>query len=1051
MLKLGHYEQLINQTIADQISEVDKTLFYIQTEPLDLAEAPEFLSRYLAEQFRKVIMDLPKDNKLESQVTLINQLLTWLSQQPRNELGADTLSQAGEVLKAIIARQSIHHHLDNDNKINQYLGDLVPSSRFSQSDLFIGGNSEVQLDAELRKEIQTADQIYLLVSFIKWTGLRVLLGELQEFVKHGTLRIITTTYMGASDAKAIGILASLPNTEVKVSYNTEHERLHAKAYLFIRDTGFNTGYIGSSNMSRSALTNGLEWNIKVTAQDNANIIDKFRGAFETYWYNDEFETYDPNNQRDKDKLRTSLGNERHGPNTDYLTLFSFRPYPYQVDILDRLKAEREVHNRWRNLVVAATGTGKTLISAFDYLHFRKTHSRHNLLFVAHREEILKQARDAFRQVLQDRNFGDLWVGGHEPIAYDHLFVSVQTFNSRKAYFEQLGPHKYDFIIVDEVHHGAAESYRSLFNWSEPRILLGLTATPERADGTDILEDFCGTIAAEIRLPEAINRGLLVPFHYFCVTDSIDYTNIGWTNGRYSVQDLTNVYSANQTRVKDIILALEQYVLDINNVTAIGFCVSQEHAKIMAAEFSSRGLRADYLVSDGLDSTERFDKLSAIRNKSINYLFVVDMLNEGFDLPSIDTVLFLRPTESLTVYLQQLGRGLRLTEGKDCLTVLDFVGQARQEYNYEARFRALVGRTHTSIAQDIEAGFPQLPLGCHIQLERQAQAYILANIKANLTNNTRAIVNKLKSFRSQSTLVLTLSNFINWSGIQVGLIYKFGGWTALKIEAGLAPVLEDEDLVLLIKKVKFLVAINSMVYLDFIKQIICTDRPIAACLEGVIHQAMGVMLHFDMGLDSNGAASLATSLETLRIPELQDEVDELLAYQRGVIDHAAPTWQAPYPHPLELHCAYGRDQILSALGVNRFGYKAPVREGVYWHEALRSEILFVTFQKSEKRYSPTTMYHDYAISEDLFHWQSQNSASEHTSKGKRYINQKAEKTTILLFARDHDKNQYGTEPYVFLGPVTYVSHTGGKPMNILWRLLVPCPAFLWQAAAKLAVG
>jgi superfamily II DNA or RNA helicase len=1051
MLKPGHYEQLINQSVADQISEVDKALFYIQTEPLDLAEAPEFLSRYLAEQFRKVIMDLPKDNKLENQVALINRLLSWLAQQPHNELGADNLSHAGEVLKAIIARQNIQHSLDKDDKINKYLDDLVPSSRFSQSDLFIGGNSEVQLDAELRKEIQTADQIYLLVSFIKWTGLRVLINELREFVKHGTLRIITTTYMGASDAKAIDVLAALPNTELKVSYNTEHERLHAKAYLFIRESGFNTGYIGSSNMSRSALTNGLEWNIKVTAQDNANIIDKFRGAFETYWYNDEFETYDPDNQRDKEKLKTALGRERQGPDSDYITLFSFKPYPYQVDILDRLKAEREVHNRWRNLVVAATGTGKTLISAFDYLQFRKSNTKHNLLFVAHREEILKQARDAFRQVLQDRNFGDLWVGDYEPTAYDHLFVSVQTYNSRKAYFEQMGPAKYDYIIVDEVHHGAAESYRSLLGWFQSRVLLGLTATPERADGTDILQDFCGTISAEIRLPEAINRGLLVPFHYFCITDSVDYRTIGWSNGRYSVQDLTNVYTANQTRVKDIILSLQQYVLDINNVTALGFCVSQEHAIIMANAFQANGLRADYLVSKGQNATDRSNKLAAIRDKSINYLFVVDILNEGYDLPSIDTILLLRPTESLTVYLQQLGRGLRLTEGKDCLTVLDFVGQARQEYNYEARFRALVGRTHTSIGQDIEAGFPQLPLGCHIQLEKEAQEYILANIKANLTNSTLAIVNKLKSFRSHASLSLTLTNFINWSGIKLGLIYKFGGWTALKVLAGLTPSVPDA-VQSLITKLKFLVAINSVVYLDFIRQIICTDRPISACLEGATHQVMGVMLYYDMGLDSIGASSLAISLETLRIPALQDEVAELIAYQRGVIDHAAPTWQAPYPHPLELHCAYGRDQILSALGVNRFGYKAPVREGVYWHEALRTEILFVTFQKSEKRYSPTTMYHDYAISEDLFHWQSQNSASELTSKGKRYINHKAEKTTILLFARDHDKNQYGaTEPYIFLGPVTYVSHTGGKPMNILWRLAVPCPAFLWQAAAKLAVG
>src|SRR5690606_1705891 len=328
------------------------------------------------------------------------------------------------------------------------------------------------------------DRIDLLVSFIKWKGIIILEKELRDFVKRGgQLRVITTTYMGATDAKAIKLLASLENTEVKISYNTGNERLHAKAYLFYRNTGFHTGYIGSSNFSRTALTDGLEWNLKVTTKEVGHIISKFQKTFESYWQSSDFELFDKINHLEKlnDALNAGKVNKEY---TNTLAFFDIKPFPYQNEILEKLEVERTIHNRNKNLVVAATGTGKTVISAFDYKQYKLNNPKAKLLFVAHRKEILVQALGTFRGVLKDNNFGALWVDGIEPTHFDFVFASVQTLNNRMEGLT-LSKDYYDFIIIDEVHHIAATSYRPIINYFDLKVLLGLTATPERMDGSDI--------------------------------------------------------------------------------------------------------------------------------------------------------------------------------------------------------------------------------------------------------------------------------------------------------------------------------------------------------------------------------------------------------------------------------------------------------------------------------------------------------------------------------------------------------------------------------------
>lgn len=774
MTHQGLYEQLINKMISSKLHDLDRNIFYIKESAIDKNEASRVLSQYLIEVIRIALNLISGDDSIEKQVELSNKIILLLRTELKDEdFDQDLIETEAKILSAIFSKIDASF-----SDFEKHLKEITPYTRLSQSELFTGNNAGISLESEIKKEILSSDKINFLVSFIKWTGIRIFEKELSNFTERGgQLKVITTSYMGATDLKAVEYLSGLRNTEIKVSYNTENERLHAKAYLFLRNTGFHTGYIGSSNISRSALTNGLEWNLKVTTKEVGHIIDKFQKTFDTYWQDNEFELFDKTCHTEK--LRVALKKERTHERNNPAAYFDIKPFPFQEEILEKLETERIVHNRFRNLIVAATGTGKTVISAFDFKNFKKQNPAAKLLYVAHRKEILQQAQATFQGILRNNNFGELWVDGIEPEKYDCVFASVQTLNNRIDSLT-LSDSFYDFIIVDEVHHIAASSYRPIINRFKPKILLGLTATPERMDGEDILKDFSDTIAAEIRLPEALNRKLLCPFQYFGITDSIDLSNAEWKSGRYLPSELTRIYTQNDKRVGEIISNLNKYLKDINDVRALCFCVTQEHAQFMAEKFSLAGLKTDYLVSSRNDLREELRR--KFLSKEINYLFVVDIFNEGIDIPDIDTVLFLRPTESLTVFLQQLGRGLRLAEGKECLTVLDFVGNSRPEYDFEGKFRALVGKTNTSIQKEIEDDFPHLPLGCTINLEKKAKDFILQNIRNATLLNRNQLLNKIRNYKYQTTLPLSLKNFSNFYHIPLQLIYKKGNWKRLCLVA-----------------------------------------------------------------------------------------------------------------------------------------------------------------------------------------------------------------------------------------------------------------------------
>ena len=1056
MINSGIYESLITRLLHDKLSDLETT-YHIERQQLDSAEAAEYLSRFLSHVLYSAFELLPSnEDRIFKQIDLSNALIKWLADYLNNtDLSENILYSQGQILLALFETQN---PIAADLKA--HVSKITPLTGLAQSELFTGSNMGLSLESEIKREILSADEICWLVSFIKWTGIRIFADVLKEVTSNGKkIRIITTSYMGATDQKAVDFLSGLPNTEVRLSYNTDRERLHAKAYLFLRKSGFNTGYIGSSNISRSALTNGLEWNLKVTTQEIPHIIEKFKNTFETYWASSEFEFYDVENESHRERLIKALCIERGGDRIDKTQFFfDIEPHVYQKEILERLTVEREIHKRNRNLVVAATGTGKTVISAFDFRRFYKVNTTAKFLFIAHREEILKQARATYRAVLRSHSFGELWVGEIKPDHYNQLFASVQMLNNR---FDglNLSPNFFDYIVIDEVHHISAESYRPILNYFTPKILLGLTATPERHDGTDIREDFCGIIAAELRLPEAINQRHLCPFQYFGLDDPTDLSNVKWERGRYLPSELTRIYTGNDQRIDHIFRSMEDVLGTIHGIKSLAFCVSQEHAQYMCEKFLFKGIKSAVLTST--NSQDRVVLREQLVSGEINILFVVDIFNEGIDIPEIDTVIFLRPTESLTVFLQQLGRGLRLCEGKDCLTVLDFVGNAHDKYDFSQKFRALIGKSHTSITDEIENNFPHLPLGCSIVLQKQAKEVILRNIKNAIVNQLK-LISYIREFSHQTNLPLTLLNFLRQNpNVTIEDIYKTkiesgGGWLRLCIKAGVAEDSLDSEVEQVMYRGIFnrLLQCSSLSYLRFIMKMLNNNGGWDQSDE--IENQFALMVHYDFWQKPGkelGFSSLEESLSALsRDSRLKGECIEVLEHILDTLDVEEIPMELGFKTALNVHARYTRDEILAAFGDNSFNKKSISREGVVEIKSLNIELLFVTLQKTEKKFSPTTLYQDYAINEILFHWQSQNAARPDKGKGLSYVAHKELGKQIILFVREQTSDEFNrTMGFINIGPVNLESHSGSQPMNITWRLEEPIPSYLWNSAAKLAIG
>jgi superfamily II DNA or RNA helicase len=1033
----GLHDQLISQGLAEVIAGLaDPRL--AETAPLDPGDAHTATAQYLEILIANTLSRLRGEDSAERQRKLANRLIETLA----GELDDDERQRCA--LANPLQRLLAIHTASPQEPTKR------PDTPLSRSTLFTGTRRGPTLASQLLKEIATADHVDVLCSFIRWSGLMLILPALKTLTTtpHADgprVRIITTSYMGATDPRAVETLRSLPNTEVRVSYDTKQTRLHAKAYVIHRATGFGSAYVGSANLSNAALTEGLEWTTKLSQYELPYLWQQINATFETYWNDNNFEPY---TAASADRLTAAVGRELTGNSgASPTTFFDLRPHQFQKEILDVLAAEREVQGKHRHLVIAATGTGKTVIAAFDYGRWSQNFAkRPRLLFIAHREEILQQALDTFRGVLRDQNFGDLLVGGTSPGQREHLFCSIQSYNSRDL--RSLPPEHFEYIVVDEFHHAPASSYLPLLDHCRPKILLGLTATPERSDGQSIDDRFGGRFSYEVRLPDAITRRLLSPFQYFGVSDNVDLRDVSWARGGYDLTELSDKYTGNDARAGLVLEKINQFVLDPQRMRAVGFCVSVRHAEFMARFMTRHGVPAIALSAESADEERRSAKDRLVR-REINIIFVVDLYNEGVDIPEIDTVLFLRPTESLTVFLQQLGRGLRFHPEKDTLTVLDFIGQQRREFRFASRFRALLTDPTGKLEHEVEQGFPHLPAGCAIQLERVAQDRVLENIRATLNLRRPQLVADLRALGGTLKRPPTLQEALDYLDTSLDELLKRGAWSRLLYEAGQGSAPTDPDEEQLSKGIARQCHVDDTIHLRFLLAHLKSGRTFD---ELSLFDARRLsMLLVTLWGPAGVSQSCAESLTRLRNnPAAVDDLIQMLEH-RLVQSLVRPLPLLPsLAGPLSIHCSYSRDEALVGLGHWTCQSRPDFREGALCLAGPKVDAFFVTLNKTEDEYSPTTMYEDYAINESLFHWQSQSRTTESSPTGQRYIHHRREGYTPLLFVRENRHLASGlTAPYVFLGPADYVSHSGSKPISFTWKLRHPMPARLLRSTSRQA--
>ncbi len=579
-LQSGLYEDLLTSALEAEINDRTAEGWWVNVTSADSTARPELLARHVYLLLRRALERIPEEDGAQpaNQVALANRVVDVLVEH--GALADDRIADAARLLLEAVERRALG---GTQSPVPR------PALSLRRTGLLVNGRRDVQIASEIAREIPSADRIDLLCAFVRHSGLRLFRSELEERVRAGArVRVIASVYTGSTERRALDALVAL-GAKVKVSYEVARTRLHAKAWLFYRHSGLHTAYIGSSNLTHTAQVDGLEWNVRVSAAENPEVIDRFAATFEQYWQEPEFESYMP--QCDSKRLDAALSRQRGDAGLDNRTLLSLlvdvTPKPHQAVALEALEAERS-RGYYRNLVVAATGTGKTWIAAFDFKQLREQGKGRSLLFVAHRDEILLQSQQVFQLVLREPGFGERLVGGERPRAGRHVFASVQSLANR---IDEIEPDDFNVVIVDEFHHAAAASYERLLSHLKPKVLLGLTATPERADGQSVLRWFDDRIASESRLWDALDQGLLCPFHYFGVNDGTDLSTVRFERGRYVPGELDNVFTGDHVRALRIRQAVEEFVTDPHQMRALGFCAGIGHAHFMARQFSSFGYPA----------------------------------------------------------------------------------------------------------------------------------------------------------------------------------------------------------------------------------------------------------------------------------------------------------------------------------------------------------------------------------------------------------------------------------------------------------------------------
>ena len=948
----------------------------------------------------------------------------------------------------------------------------------------------------LKQELLNCKKFYFIVSFIRYSGIQLLISTLDKLEKQGIQgEIITSVYLNITDSKALRKLLSYKNIKVKI-YNNSSESFHTKAYLFEKEK-YHSVVIGSSNISQSALYSAEEWNVKLTDSSFFNIYGKSLNQFEKLWHSNEAIelTQDFIDEYEKYKKSVNVQNTFDYRKTKIEQENEFVPNSMQKRVLQKLK-ETRINGNKKGLVISATGTGKTYLAAMDIKQFFEINSNTEnklfeindkksktsnikFLFIAHREELLENAINVFSKILKiDKNeFGRIY-GGLKEIDKSIIFASIQSL--RNCYNE-FKPSFFDYVIVDEFHHSMSDSYLKTLSYFNPKFLLGLTATPKRMDGKDILSLCDYNVVDEIGIKEALEEDLIVPFHYFGVNDyTINYDNIPYKNGNYNEKILLENLLLN-TRTDYIVEKINKFGFDGDELSAVAFCQNIEHAFFMKEEFSKKGYKSAVITAN-TSSNERSEILEKFKNKKIEILCVVDILNEGIDIPTINLLLFLRPTMSSTIFIQQIGRGLRKAKNKDFVTIIDFIGNHKKDYLLINYFSSEVGNKDTlftkkeKIINEIKNQFSNIPKSCYVELDRICQNRIIEKIeKINFSSKNilkeMYLDYKVEIGKSEDEF-LQIADFDTNIELFQELCLKMHSFYNAQLQFEDSKIFKNEN-------EKNPLNTTEIEFLEYLEKKITLVEPFTFLIIDYLATGKEYINNSDLLNKYKGFFDIKRNFEKHyllnrnRIFEelIEDEILEKNLYgykfskkyknlfSNKKLNEKNNMKSQQKENKLNF---INRLKQLIHLGLNEFkrndldefneniliSYKeykrvelqilldSKVPKGSWragYANTDKDICLFATIDKTHI-FQENLKYDNSLFADDIIQWISQPKTSHNSSVGQMFIHHKEKGFKVHIFIRKYAfMNGNKTNPFIYLGNAQYYSSQGDKPMKILWKL------------------
>ena len=1043
---------------------------------LEITEYKENLEFEVLETFSDKISDFIGKNDYQKVIEFTEKQLYLLNQAFTDE---------SEKIK--IQNTDFHFELPLKRKNSDIIGninELIINEKVKFCNFFI----------YLKQELLNCKKFYFIVSFIKYSGIQLLISTLDELEKQGIQgEIITSVYLNITDSKALRKLLSYENIKVKI-YNNSSESFHTKAYLFEKEK-YHSVIIGSSNISQSALYSAEEWNVKLTDSSFFNIYEKSLNQFEKLWHSNEAIelTEDFIDEYEKYKKSINTQNTFDYRKTKIKQKDEFVPNSMQKRVLQKLR-ETRINGNKKGLVISATGTGKTYLAAMDIKQFFEINSNTEnklfekpkisnikFLFIAHREELLENAMNVFSRILTiDKNeFGKIY-GGLKEINKSMIFASIQSL--RNCYNE-FNPDFFDYIIVDEFHHSMSDSYLKTLSYFNPKFLLGLTATPKRMDGKDILSLCDYNVVDEIGIKEALEEDLIVPFHYFGVNDyAVNYDNIPYKNGKYNEKVLLENLLLN-TRTDYIVEKINKFGFDGDKLSAIAFCQNIEHAFFMKEEFTKKGYKSAVITAN-TSSNDRAKILEKFKNKKIEILCVVDILNEGIDIPTINLLLFLRPTMSSTIFIQQIGRGLRKTKNKDFVTIIDFIGNHKKDYLLINYFSNEIDNKDTlftkkgKIINEIKNQFSNIPKSCYVELDRVCQNRIIEKIE-KINFNSKNILKELyldykQEIGKSENEILKISDFDTNVELFQELSLKLGSFYNAQLQFENPEILKQNKISLNSEEIEFLAYLEKKLTLvepftylivkylinnNFINsEIIINEYKNYFNIkddfqkEYVINRIFTELVE-DKILEENSKNRLfKISKKYNKIFESRKENNEinLKLIDLDNFQNSNYNFKNRIEELLYLGLSeFKKNNNLSIFHENiLIPYKkykrvelqilldSKVPKGSWragYANTDKDICLFATIDKTHIL-QENLKYDNSLFADDIIQWISQPKTAHTSSVGKMFINHKKLGYNVHIFIRKFafmDGNK--TNPFIYLGKADYYKSFGDKPMRILWKL------------------